>query len=185
MDPGHRLDAARKALDEYGGIAAVAQGLCRDCLDGCEHVLDAVAELTGQHLLELLGVAQRRAGPVEFLLAFAKRFFGNRPLKKIGRLAGEDVEEPEVARRGLVRLGPMGRDHAEQASVAREKRRGLRGSDAGAAERLKILGARDFVPFLIIGNDRAAAGLERLGATAVSRGADDLPELHRLGRQAT
>ena len=73
-----------------------------------------------------------------WLISLRRRLavFGRQgPLEQIGGLAGQHVEQPQIALAGLHRrLAPMGRQHAEQLAVSRYQRRGLHGADAGTAE---------------------------------------------------
>lgn len=120
----------------------------------------------------------------QFSLGVAQGFVGDGAFQQVGGLAGEDVEQAQVAFGRLVRRAPVGGDHAEQAPVAGQQRGGLGRADASVAEGLQVVGAGDVGPFFEVGDDGALAQLQGHGATAVGHGAHPLPEPDRFRWQA-
>lgn len=116
-------------------------------------------------------------------LGLPQRLFGDRALQQIARLTREDVEQAQIALGRLVRMAPVGGDHAKQFARSRQQRRGLGRADAGAAKGVEVFCARDLIPGFEVGNDGAPPELQRLGAAAKGARAHPLPEAHGVGRE--
>ncbi len=99
-------------------------------------------------------------------LAFAKRGGGLGALDNVGGLPRQNVETPQFAFAGMVRLTPVGRKHAEQATITGNQRRALRSPHAGLQVGLAVRRACHECTGFNIGSDRPLACSKCLTARA-------------------
>lgn len=70
-----------------------------------------MAHLPSQHGLTPLTLKQS-------LLSRSQSFLRNGPFQQVRGLPSQDIQQPQIALGGLVRLRPVGREHSKQVACA-------------------------------------------------------------------
>ncbi len=85
--------------------------------NGCQRIAQLVRQRHQELVLAPVGVAER--------------LFVLQALDQVRRLPRKNVQQPQLARRQLVRLGPVHGEHAQHSAAARHQRRGRDDADPG------------------------------------------------------